>query len=583
MDLTVPLKAESSSIMPSKVPKDFDPKRISEHSTEYTSLEVEGIGEILVPKDAPGGIEQAAQDAARQLLRAESGLDPELLKGITETSSLPEHIADAAGYVMVGNLLGAYHERAPDEADKNPLSETQIDELATFYAEKIEPELEEDREQLLRRMFRQITAWTLSTLEETHSPEALEGMPDEEYQAVFRGAFEEGLSDALKEYVGLYAQSAASVWLGALKPATVPLPRLRSYLHIEPARDIVFPTSKLHGHMNKHVMNRQWLTLDHAVKTRLESKAEKQYRMRSEMKLPDGAEAVHTEEMMQRMASTLLEKKRNGAALLKTQLDLINEAYSSGGPHPTFRYNYESALGRLGYERLSEGYFHPNTVREHHTRVVTLCAQWLSIFEATNEDDEAYIDEVPYWTLQARRRVRSGDSLGDQIVLITQKNFDLVKEVTIQPGIWWKFADIGTKRLHLPPELLKLPTHGKGHERERMALQLAAVLAIYARAGQKQHAGTWRPYSIGNLLESASIVSRHEFMAAHAEQAKRWRKYLVGPEDDGAIHVLETTGAFEFRIPDSDALHASGRGWKEAFWDAHIELKVPDLQLMNGA
>lgn len=184
----------------------------------------------------------------------------------------------------------------------------------------------------------------------------------------------------------------------------------------------------------------------------------------------------------------------------------------------------------------------------------------------------------------ARRRhdeaaLEEGEALGLQTILLANPSAPIIKAFVIQPGLWWGVSDRGSMNFHLPREVLALPTDGKGNETQRMAVQLAATLALWVRSSQQQHAGEKRPYSVGALLEASGIRTRSEFEKMNRVGASRLREYLAGTEAEpgGALHHLTSLGAFDIRIRDEDDFWAFGRGWQVRFWEAMLIVRVPDM------
>lgn len=373
-------------------------------------------------------------------------------------------------------------------------------------------------------------------------------------------------------------------WAIAEIPAGQPRPQRFNYTIFDTSaageiNQLVLGTGPIHRHMTNHVMNRQQMTETGSLRMTIDGRGST-YRARSRLAPPAGYQANGPDEMLRKMNETLLDTKEQSAALLKTQLDLINQAWLRGGDSPVFRYDYESALDRLGYRRLKGGYFHPETLREHHARVATLASQWLAVWELKGKKgQETYIDETPYWHIELRRRVQEGDTIGTQVILFPEPNTPVVKEVLIRPGVWWELARIGSFHYPLPASLLKLSTDGKGNETQRYALQLAAVLAVFVRASQARHTGERLPYGIGTLLEEASIITYEDFVDLRSDHADRKRRYLAGDNDDslgGALGILQQTGAFDINIADPFAFWVSGRGWQEKFWEAQVTVRIPE-------
>lgn len=347
---------------------------------------------------------------------------------------------------------------------------------------------------------------------------------------------------------------------------------------------MVVGTAPLLGHQNSFLSRKDTQALAADLFDRRSSFGQK-YHARSWLELPAGVERPNTEAILKKMHSTLLKRKKSAASLLKTHLFLVDQARRKGGPDPLFTVHLADLLEAKGYERRADGDFHPETYREEWGRLVTLAGCWLEVRRVTEKNkrgkDETYIDETPYWHLEARRRLEAGDAIGLQQILIGDPAAPIVKSVLLRPGVWWALSDIGDKYLHIPREILALPTDGNGNAKERMAVQIAAVLALWVRSSQRQHAGTTRAYSVGSLLESAGIITHEEFLKLHHESARRIREHLAGENHldvpTGAIHILARLGAFDVRVKDEADFWESGRGWKERFWDANLAVQIPNL------
>lgn len=292
------------------------------------------------------------------------------------------------------------------------------------------------------------------------------------------------------------------------------------------------------------------------------------------------------DEVLKRMHRSLLQIKQYGAALLKTQLDLMSEAYKAGGQLPAFHYNFAEALERQGYKRQSHGAFDPPTMDGLRRRVVALAYQSIEVLElSSRKNNSKYIEATPYWVIETTRRLTAGDEFNYNTVLFdSPPDAPVFTGFTMRPGLWWPMINMGQFRLEIPSAVLELPTDGNGNEVERLALQLTPTLAIWERSSQGQHAGRDVSYSVGKLLEAANYTTRDAFLSAHSETAKRTREYLASTSGtSGAIPLLNSLGAFGLDIRDEADFYASGRGWRERFWNAHIRLSVRNLGLPKKA
>lgn len=349
------------------------------------------------------------------------------------------------------------------------------------------------------------------------------------------------------------------------------------------AVDMIVATSKLAGHLNGFIVNRSDNFVEE-LQARRNGRFES-VRARSRLDLPRGAERPSTTELLEKMHKTLLKHKEESASLLKTHLYLVDLAYKRGGDSPTFTVNMDSLLEAKGYTRRADGSFQASTYREEWGRIATLAGCWLELRRVKEKNkrgkEETFIDETPYWEVRARRRLEEGEALGLETILLEDPSAPIIKAVVIQPGLWWGVSDRGAMNFHLPREVLALPTDGKGNETQRMAVQLAATLALWVRASQNQHAGRECAYSVGALLEASGVKTRLEFEAMHRKDAARLRKYLAGEvgedEPSGALHHLTVSGAFVIRTRDEEEFWASGRGWQIRFWESRLTVEIPDM------
>lgn len=287
------------------------------------------------------------------------------------------------------------------------------------------------------------------------------------------------------------------------------------------------------------------------------------------------------EEVLKRMHNSLLRVKQYGAALLKTQLDLMNQAYAAGGELPTFHYNFAEALERQGYAKQSHGAYHPDTMEGLRRRVAALAHQSIEVLElSSKKNNSRYIEATPYWIVEATRRLTAGDEYNHSIILLDDPNTPILTGFTMRPGLWWPLIDMGHYRLEIPSSVLELSTDGNGNEVGRLALQLTPTLAIWERSSQNLHAGKDVCYSVGALLEGAAYTTREVFMNAHNETAKRTREHLASIDGAiGALPLLSKLGAFNIDIKDEAEFFASGRGWRERFWEAQLRVSVRNLRI----
>jgi hypothetical protein len=254
----------------------------------------------------------------------------------------------------------------------------------------------------------------------------------------------------------------------------------------------------------------------------------------------------------------------HGANLLKSHLDLVDQAYRRPARGMGFWYDLPEALGRMGYQRQAGGQFHPDTTRALTGRLTVLAGGRVSV-------DEPAIEDEPYWRFFAQ------DDQGALWPLGEQPGRPL-RRVLAVPGAWWQAIDLAGYRASLPRGLATLPMDGHGHQVERVALQLAAELAVWERAeARKGPLQTHR--RLGVLLEKAGVAEKAVLLEAVARRdngPKRLRSYLAGEgfNDEGALALLRELGGFAVDIKDEAAFWASGRAWVERFWDARLAIGV---------
>jgi hypothetical protein len=261
----------------------------------------------------------------------------------------------------------------------------------------------------------------------------------------------------------------------------------------------------------------------------------------------------------------------HGANLMKSHLDLVDQAYRHAEAPEGIPYNLGDALARLGYKRLAGGGYHPDTVREHLRRLRALGAHEVAV-EAPGGPVGAH---GAFW------RFYAVDRAGVVRPVVSEADWAALKassRLLVLPGGWWDAIELPRYRLALPRTLLSLPLDGQGHQVNRVALQLAAELAVWERAEMRQgpHAMHRR---LGALLDRAMVTDKATLLAEAAKRLntpKRLREYLAGDgfADQGALAVLREAGRFDVDIADEAAFWAAGRGWVERFWDARLVIGV---------
>ncbi|MNS64734.1 hypothetical protein D3C72_978720 [compost metagenome] len=256
-----------------------------------------------------------------------------------------------------------------------------------------------------------------------------------------------------------------------------------------------------------------------------------------------------------------------GANLLKSHLDLVDQAYRRSEEPEGFVYDMADALTRLGYKRLAGGGFHGDTVKEHLRRLQALASQGVAVGDASSA--------TPVWRFVVVDRAGGVRPLESAADWATVKASD---RLLVLPGGWWDAIELPRYRLAVPRTLLSLPLDGQGNQVNRVALQLAAELAVWERAEMRQ--GPHRMQRrVGVLLERAMVAEKATLVADAARRLntpKRLREYLAGDgfPDQGALAVLRELGRFDVDIADEAAFWAAGRGWVERFWDARLTIGV---------
>lgn len=252
------------------------------------------------------------------------------------------------------------------------------------------------------------------------------------------------------------------------------------------------------------------------------------------------------------------------ANLLKTHLDLVEQARRQP---MGFRYDLPEALNRMGYKRGASGSFHPDTLKALTDRLAHLSDMHVS----TEEQD------TPYWRfivdpLHQAPRTIEGPGAADAL-----RN---APNLLVVPGEWWNEIELARYNAPLARKLVNLPMDGNGNEVNRLALLLAAELAVWLRAERRKGASKIaRP--IGTLLEKAMAADKLELLADAAKRLntpKRLRSYLAGEgfADEGALALLRDLAGLDVDVKDEAAFWAAGRGWVERFWNAKLAIGLPE-------
>ncbi len=367
--------------------------------------------------------------------------------------------------------------------------------------------------------------------------------PEEEWHNAFDKFYRARLDEGLASFYFTYTQKETQDILeNELKPVEMPFEELRLWAGIaflegmtesgefsdfsgRQTLDMVVATSKLAGHLNGFITNRKEAYAEH-LEVRVSGRAEIAH-AHSRLDLPKGTARPDAIGLLEKIHKTLLRHKEESASLLKTHLYLVDRAYRQGGDSPTFTVDMDELLEAKGYKRRADGSFQASTYREEWGRVATLAGCWLELRRVRGKNkrgkDETFIDETPYWEVRARRRLEEGEALGLETILLQNPEAPIIKAVVMQPGLWWGISNRGDMRFHLPHEVLALPTDGKGNETQRMAVQIAATLALWVRSSQNQHAGRELNYGVGTVLEASGIKTRLEFENMNLVEAGRLR------------------------------------------------------------
>lgn len=265
------------------------------------------------------------------------------------------------------------------------------------------------------------------------------------------------------------------------------------------------------------------------------------------------------------------------ANLLRTHLDLVDQAYRRASEPGGFGYDLAEALGRMGYKRLATGGYHPDAARELVRRLRLLDQLRLELDRILGDRPHPQIQQAPLW----RFFRRDGAILRP---LSAEADWEAVRPLdtlVIEPGPWYAAIDLPHYRLALPRALSALPMDGNGHQVHRLALLLAAELAVWERAEMRKGAHAIAR-GVGTLLERAMAADKPRLLADASRRlntAKRLREYLAGEgfADEGALARLRELGGFDVDIKDEAAFWASGRNWIERFWEARLVLRVRDF------
>lgn len=280
-----------------------------------------------------------------------------------------------------------------------------------------------------------------------------------------------------------------------------------------------------------------------------------------------------TEETLEHLNTKLLARKNEGAALLKVHLDLMNQAFATGGVQPLFRYDFREAAERLGYKKPTtrRGY-DAGTLQEIYNRILTLRGCLIHAYEMTNgSGKERLRGRVSYWKIESFEDLEGEEAITPYQSWLTGKPVTPFVSLIVQPGMWWPLAEMGNFHLRIPSSILKLDTSGR-NEVNRTALKLAASLAVWERMNTTRHGGGSIEVTVRHLAEKASIFTAEE-LAALGNKASRMRDQL-----SQAFEVLKSHDAFDVTIVDLQEYDATGRGWMERFLDAKLSMSIRVLE-----
>lgn len=277
-----------------------------------------------------------------------------------------------------------------------------------------------------------------------------------------------------------------------------------------------------------------------------------------------------SEERLQQLQTDLIKQK--GIGLLKVHLDLQSEAYRAGGDG-RFPYDFKDALERQGYSKNDDrrGY-HRDSMRNLRQNIHVLGMLKVTVYEGRLRNGKTVVGKTPYWisTLEHSEDDNIENLLGD-------KSSDYSTGAILLPGEWWTFAKMNRYRMEIPQSILELPVDDHKNRTNLYVLLLASYLAVHVRRNQEEHAGKKINLSVGIMLEQAGIITRGDFMRLEPNQAKRERDYLETTDERGALSILARLQAFKVDIHEEEDFFATGKGWKERFWNAMLRVDVPNL------
>jgi len=577
--------------------RDFDPRRISDNIIDYAEVtlkHLDGTTEtVLVPRfpdDPTDAAKRRAVEYAHTRRRVKqawrSDLSPEQVTArldvLVKTSALQvvqNLIAiaeDRFGSEALSSVLGV-----SENADVEAAIDRAIETQAAFLASRIE---QGDSEKLIQNLELEAVAGLLLQFEQEQGGELGE-LDEAEYDRRFTEAFDAHYSDHGATVVHLVAQNIARARLEALKAGEATLDQIVELLNPTPDTTLNLGTHPIGREMQRGLIRPTLDPTDHIVRVKEGGKSvELKVRTGVSLEALAGKRASfeRQEDVLENIQRSLLEVKKHGAALLKLHLDLTSRAYEAGGDLPIFDYNFADALDRLGYSRHEKrrGY-DAGTMQGLRERIITLQSHQVAAWH-TKRGAKETLTKTPYWIVEAYHYSKQEmlDFAEVDLVpnLLRQQNATAYTGVIVRPGLWWATTQMNQYRIEVPRALLQLPTDGNGNERERMALLIATFLAVHVRRNQRKNAGKSIPIRAGVLLEESGVTTRNAFFEQHGTVAGRQREYLEDLQQGvGALQILRDLRAFTVTIRDEAAFYATGRGWRERFWDAMLEVEVPDL------
>lgn len=576
--------------------RDFDPRRISDSVTSYVDVVMtypDGTKEsVMVPKypdDTVEGMNERAAEYARALRRVKSAwksdLTPDQIAGRFDV------LVKTTALQVVRNLLAIAEDRFGNEAlasifgaGTDPEIEAAIDRAIEKQAVFLSSRLEKgDAEKIIYGLEREIVAGILLDFEHEQG-DALGDLDEAEYDRRFSEAFDAYYSDHGSAVLNLAAQDLARARLEGLKASEATLDQIVELLNPTPDTVLNLGTHPIGREMQRGLIRPTLDPTDQIVRIKEGGKnVELKVRTGVSLEVIAGPRAAYErqEDVLENIQRSLLEVKKHGAALLKLHLDLTSRAYETGGEIPVFDYNFADALDRLGYSRHEKrrGY-DAGTMQGLRERIITLQSHQVAAWH-TKRGAKETLTKTPYWIVEAYHYSKQEmlDFAEVDLVpnLLRQQNATAYTGVIIRPGFWWATTQMNHYRIEVPRALLQLPTDGNGNERERMALLIATFLAVHVRRNQRKNAGKSIPIRAGVLLEEAGVTTWSAFSGQHGTLAARQRDYLEDTDGTGALQILRDLRAFDLTIRDEADYFATGRGWRERFWNAMLEVEVPDL------